>query len=286
MTKYKKISITAIITSSVLLIGLLCFVISLFKDIKTLNELVGDAYQVGGSFNIYIHSMIGVLIFQIVATFLAMIFAGASLINGIGESERTATALMIISFLVLALEKTISLFVVYSITKDYVGVANASFSGEDIFGAILLFVCIFTLIASLICISSESDSGCMGSGIVACICLFIFYIIGISEAGSLAPIITIFSIIFLMIAFVGGILVFVFFGSKETEVTKTYTPPKPTPTVVESSHSNNANRISYPKSETTEEAAKALIKLKKLLDEGVISQKEYDEGRKKHLQNL
>ena len=205
-----------------------------------------------------------------IAAFIILLIASIKLAGKIRYGN--PTFLFLLGLVFVSLEKVISTVGAMIILQSYA--PGISVDGGSI---VVIAFLVISLILFIVCAALSKGKTKGVVGIVGSIGSIFFLVpLFISISGGLNSLSLIYLVI-LLLAYIGVFVYFVF----DTVTDYTFTP-------VESSETKeqevNVNKVESTYTNTNTE--QALLRLKRLLDQGVISEEEYNEKRKKYVDSL
>ena len=254
----KVTKIVAGIAACIACIAVVFYIINGIDALTELAEYEGD----------YITAAKGLSIFQLVMAIIILLSGVATAIMGFAPSvskKNTISALIGVGVLT-ACEKLASIIGSIIIVKKYL-FPDATLSGTSITTIIFVVLALLFLVGALFMIRFKKSIQGAALGSMGSLWLVVVFIISISS-GTDSNGFTILYLVFILIAMLMMIITFAMSGVKE--------PHK----VVYAGHE------SVIEEKPTHDSAEELLKLKKLLDAGAITQEEYEEKRKKYVDCL
>ena len=283
----KNASLFATLTS---LLFIITFIFNIVSAIKALSDLSGTT--LGGKLGEYMRSC---LVFELIAGILLLILAIVTIIlMARSASDKSLYVSTSITLGVLSIYSIIDTFLAYGLLKKMYG-DYVSMPGGSIAKLILLFIAVILIAVSLFLQSSYvNDDKANIPMIMACVCLFICCIIAFGSMDSYTTGLIITTTVFLLLSVISAGYFFInSYGEDPRKARKRYSSstyrPSSTSSYNNLYNSPSTGRVSLAKSPSTTSDVDPVVKLrelKKLLDDGVISQDEYELKRKKYIDKL
>ena len=250
MNKISKI--VAGIAASIISLGIVFYVIDAIDAVVDFSEFSEDFYGALGSLYTFL------LVFMIITLILGITTAVISFIPNINKKNAVNCLLLVGSL--LALEKLAYRIGVIVITKKYL-YPEANFNATTIISIVFIVLAILSMLVALF--MNQYKKSLAGSivGAVGTLWFFVVTIIDLSRSSDTTGFRTIYLIFTLVASFV-MIGAFILAGLKVKE--------KPV----------------LAKAISSSDSEEELLKLKRLLDAGAITQEEYEEKRKKYVDCL
>ena len=254
----KVVKIVAGITASIISLAVIFYIVNGIDALTELAEYEGEF--VSATKSLVIFELVVAVVILLCGVFTAIISFNPS------TNKKNTITLLLSAGILIALEKLISIIWTLAIAKKYIS-PDISISAINIITVI--FICLTLLFMSvailLIRNKKETQSGIIGAG--GSLWFVVVIIIAISS-GTDSNGFTILYLIFMIVAFIMMIATFGLSAVKESnKAVSTQSIP------------NNQVGPTY-------DSAEELLKLKKLLDAGAITQEEYEEKRKKYVDCL
>ncbi len=187
------------------------------------------------------------------------------------REESTLYASLCVSFTLFTIRSIVDTFWAYSVLKT---ISSAPMPGIGIVKLVFLFITLIALVCSMWLQGSfKYDDKANIFSIIAMAAIFVCCIISFINMNSSASILSIMSIITLTLSIIIGVIAFVFSFINEGSSPKVVYRP--------------GNVVyPHPKEIDPNSPSEQLRKLKELFDDGVITEEEYEEKRKKYVDKL
>ena len=296
--KNKK-NVGVVVTILFVVISAIFLLISSAESIDQINHITEYSY-------IYI-SLKTVAVVQLVFSIVILVFSLIAIIVAFAAINDTAPFnLMLFVIVLIAVEKIATLFQAIELVKMVSPSAEAD--AETIISLVLLFLAVFLLFIGMICKANGKNTGAGGLGFVASLFTIIVVILVLASSDSAEELSIVYLVILLLSllinGIVSGVLIYNYSNKASSEAQQTEAvaadggvqdEPKENINNQEALPSDEVQTVQEaPKSQTTpkdsiennEDPVESLVKLKKLLDNGIITQEEYEEKRKKYVDKL
>lgn len=248
-------------------------ILSMVQSGRALSSL-SDLPNVGG----YVSFARGIAVFDLIVTIIILLVSVVLFvlaIKRVADKALYATTGSLIGF--YSLTSIIEVFLAYGLLKKMFG-DNISMPGASIAQLIFLFIALIFAIAGLFTLKSfmyEDKAGIVF--IISCVSLIVCLIINFANMNSNTEGLTIVTSIFILIGLLSAGFEYInSYGSSGYKYKKPTTHYGYHPSSYSSPSSSSGN----------EDATEQLRKLKKLLDDGIITSQEYEEKRKKYVDKL
>ena len=309
MTSIRKRTVAFVAVAFFLFVMTILLLIGSAKDIHDLNELINtyrsyviiydqDYYT---EIN-YLTSLRGVCIVKLIFSIIIMITSiVTSIVSFTSKKDGSPLALSVTSFTLFVINYIIAFFMTWGIAKSLN--PSIEMSATSIVAILFVFMSLFLFLISYICLGAKAKVGAAFTNIFGSAVLLIAIIVTLAESASTATnALSVVYQVFIIISILANIVasgIFVGFLSEgasndmeqpvveqpvavETvQVVEKPAPapeevkPSPAPVPVESMIKTN-----------NEDPIESLKKLKNLFDEGIITEEEYKEVRKKYVEKL
>lgn len=254
--KSKISKIIAGVAASIISLGAVFYIIDAIDAVVDFSEFSEDFYNAIGNLYVFL------LVFMVITMIFAIVTAVISFVPS--TKKKNAVNCLILTGFLLVLEKLVYRIGVIVITKKYL-IPDASFNATTIITIVFIALALLSLLTALFMNQVKKTMAGSILGAVGALWLFVIIIMDLTRSTETTGFNTIY-LIFTLVASIVMIGAFVLAGLKDTN--------KP------------ALAKSYIASESKNDSAEELLKLKRLLDAGAITQEEYEEKRKKYVDCL
>ena len=288
------------VISAIIAIMMIFIFVDVGEGCKSLSEMhYGYSSYLDGLINQTKGIVIAELIFAIVTTILVIVTFAVSFRSY--SFDALPSNRLCITICSIVVQKLVAVFQTLALA-EYIAGQKISLPGETVVCIIFLFLSLLALIISIACKVYDSDKGSAGFTLAAALILLIVIIISLVSSKESTTMATVYSVFFIIMCL--GLIVFesilLFDGtsyyhyspvnkshssysSKSYDFINTNNGVKKE-SVITSQPVQSASEPS--KKETFDDPTEALKKLKNLLDEGIITEEEYKEKRKKYIDKL
>ena len=257
----KVLKIVAGITASIISLAVIFYIVNVIDALTELAEFDGEFFSATKRLSIF--QLVMAVIILLCGVFIAVSSFNPSV------NKNSVITFLLGTGLLIALEKLISVIWAFVIAKKYIG-PGVSLSTSSIITVVFICLTLLFMLAAILLIrkKKETQGALIGAG--GSLWFLIVIIITISS-GTDSNGFTILYLIFLIIASIMMIVTFGLSIAKESHKLVS----------IGSVPSSTSNEV-----KPTPDCAEELLKLKKLLDAGAITQEEYESKRKKYVDSL
>lgn len=252
------------VAASLLTIGIIFYLIDVIDAITDLSE-----YYEYGDYTDFYYAIRRLKIFQLLISIFILGFGIVSIVLSFipTMSKKRALSSMFSTVALISLEQLISFIFMIVIAKKYIA-PDATLNAVSIIRFVFIILTVLSIFSALI-LNQFSKKQILGPafGLAGSFSLIIVLILTLSNGVTTTGFAILFEI-FALVALLTMLVGLVFAVLKDNEVVA------------------NSSVTSTPVMEASKDSAEELLKLKKLLDVGAISQEEYEEKRKKYVDSL